>query len=211
MAMQERIEKLERQVRWLGSCALILTTIVTALLGLAAKLEPDSAKVLRARGVIIEDEQGRERILIGASAPGATKNAATMSGLLVLDPNGTARIALGNPVPDPIQGKRNAPLIGLAMYDSDGLERTGYGVHNTGGGDQPTLGLDYRDREGLSFSVQDGGPGKRAAGLIQSGTRHLYLGSGDGALIDMPGGDKPFSGLAVGEGSRVDYVLNAAK
>jgi len=210
--MQERIEKLEKQVKWLGSCALILATIVVALLGLAAKSESESAKILRARGLIIEDDQGRKRILIGASVPGAAKNAAAMNGILLLDPNGTARIALGNPVPDPSQGKRNAPLIGLVVNDSDGLERTGYGVHNTGGGDQPTLVLDYRDREGLSFSVLDGGLGKRAAGVIlQSGNRHLYLGSGDGALIDIPGGDKPFSGLAIGQGPRVDYVLNAAK
>ena len=171
--MQERIEKLERQVKWLGSCALILATIVLALLGRAAKSEPDSTKVLRARGLIIEDVQGRERILIGASVP-AMKNGATINGVLLLDANGTTRIALGNPVPDPVQGKRNAPLIGLVANDSNGLERTGYGVHNTGGGDQPTLGLDYRDREGLSFSVLDGGPG-------------------------------------IGEGSRVDYVMNAAK
>ena len=42
--MQERIEKLEKQVKWLASCALILATMVLALLGLAAKSEPDSGK-----------------------------------------------------------------------------------------------------------------------------------------------------------------------
>ena len=75
--MQQRIEKLEKQVKWLGACVLILATVVVSLLTLAAKSEPDSAKVLRARGLIIEDDQGSERILIGAPIPAAKNRGRT--------------------------------------------------------------------------------------------------------------------------------------
>ena len=55
-------------------------------------------EILRARGLVIEDEAGVERVVIGA------------------------------PTPDPRSGRRAAPLYGLVLNAADGSERGGYGV-----------------------------------------------------------------------------------
>ena len=94
--------------------------------------------VLRARGLIIEDEAGRERILIGAPVPEAANRVRTdearvqevwasrypdadgymgyyqgysheTNGLLILSEDGFDRLVLGDPVPDPNIGRRSAP------------------------------------------------------------------------------------------------------
>lgn len=63
-----RIAALERQVRWLKGYAAAATAFALALPLLASRHAP-VADVLRSKGIIIEDEQGRERILIGAPDP----------------------------------------------------------------------------------------------------------------------------------------------
>src|SRR5216683_5145136 len=173
--MQQRIEKLEKQVKWLGACVLILATVVVLLITLAAKSEPDGAKILRARGLIIEDDQGRERILIGAPIPAAKNRVRTdfdrakalwgeefgekrmasyrdvnneTDGIVILSADGFDRVAIGDPVPDPNLGKRNAPATGVVINDTRGFERTGYSVHPLGGRDQVMLGLDYAGTNG---------------------------------------------------------------
>jgi len=239
--MQQRIEKLEKQVKWLGACVLILATVVVSLITLAAKSEPDGAKILRARGLIIEDDQGRERILIGAPIPAAKNRVRTdldrakglwgeefgekrmaayrdlrneSNGIVILNADGFDRIAIGDPVPDPNIGKRNALFTGIVTNDSRGFERTGYGVNPASGRDQVMLNLDYAGTSGeaLVLSAVDAGSGTKAAGMTMWGqNRSLYVGSGDGTLIDLPGEQGPFNGIAIQEGKEVKYELNVAK
>ncbi|HEV2801968.1 MAG TPA: hypothetical protein VGW12_15940 [Pyrinomonadaceae bacterium] len=114
--------------------------------------------ILRARGLIIEDAQGRERILLGAPVPQVAgrkrKDAAT--GLVFLGENGADRITLGDE-PDPmVNGKvypRRVPGVGILIHDPDGTERGGYGVLNDG---SAVLTLDWSGSgEGFSASVND--------------------------------------------------------
>ena len=66
------------------------------------KPKTERADILRARGLIIVDEKGVERIVMGA------------------------------PVPDPPQGKRVAPGNGIVFQDAKGRERGGIGVLDDG-------------------------------------------------------------------------------
>ena len=72
----ERLVRLERQVRTL-QVSLVAACCTVGLLGLAAFRSQDSPHILRVRGLIVEDSLGRERILIGAPIPGASRRVRT--------------------------------------------------------------------------------------------------------------------------------------
>ncbi len=71
--------RLKKQIRRLRVCVAFLGAAVLVLIGTAFSTLEKHADVLRARGLIIEDDQGRERILIGSPIP-----AATWSGIAVI-------------------------------------------------------------------------------------------------------------------------------
>jgi hypothetical protein len=157
--------------------------------------------VLRVRGLIIEDDQGRERILMGAPIPQAKNRVRTdfdrvkrawagrspskymewyktyqnqMNGILLLNEDGFDRVALGDPVPDPNVGIRIAPSSGLVINDEEGFERSGYGLLNVKNQHRVVLGMDSsKGKEGLTMFLIDDGP----IGLeVNDGFRHRSLG-----------------------------------
>ena len=72
--MSENPERLKRAIRWLQAYAALMT-VAMAVLFFRSGTEADG--VLRARGLIIEDDAGRERILIGAPIPEAANRVRT--------------------------------------------------------------------------------------------------------------------------------------
>jgi hypothetical protein len=230
--MSRRIQKLERDLKWLKAYAAILTCVLlfTALAPLGQPASQDG--VIRARGLIIEDEDGRERILLGAPIPAAANRVRTdlervreiwgsrfgerymeyyanyrndMNGLLILDANGFDRIAVGDPTPDPNIGRRIAPATGIEINDEEGYERTGYGLLKVDGRYRVVLGLDSdRGTEGLALSLFDGGK----VGLTLFGERSLFLGSAPPGT--MAGASGEFHGLRIKQGDEVSYEINAA-
>jgi len=185
--LNQRVQKLERTVRTLAYYA-TASTLVLGALGLSAfRSVSDKGKVLRVRGLVIEDDKGRERILIGAPIPAAKNRVRTdlarvektwatrypqsarymeyykgyrhaVNGLLVLDENGFDRLAIGDSVPDPNIGKRIGQEVGLVMNDAKGDERTGYGLLDVQGTYRVVLGLDSRrGQEGVALVLDDAG------------------------------------------------------
>ena len=160
---------------------------------------PETDQIVRARGIIIEDENGKERILIGAPVPFAENRVRTdsariretwgkrlggdtymnwykdydhnVNGILILDEEGWDRVAIGNPVTDPIIGKRIGPSTGMIVNNSEGLERTGYGIVPVDGKDRVVLGLDKGGRESVALSV------------MPDGTAGIDVNSSDGEAI----------------------------
>ena len=232
-ALQKRVRLLERSlVLVVGACVGLILVFFT--LGTTAEMKPD---VLRARGLIIVDDQGRERVLIGAPIPPAANRVRTnlarvkeiwgkrypdpnvymkyyqgyrndTNGLLVLDDNGFDRIAIGDPVPDPNIGKRIGPSTGVTINDDKGDERSGYGLLSTKDGNRIVFGMDAADgEEGLTLSLFDKGP----VGLwARDKDRMLFLGS------EPPGDfhtglDQQFHGLLFKNGKEVRYILNVAE
>jgi hypothetical protein len=124
------VASLRREVRRLK---IVVLTLVAAAIGLLAMGEPSAqgSQSVRARSLIIEDEAGRERILIGA------------------------------PVPDPREGKRISPSVGLVINDENGFERFGVNLQANGrmlvGLDAPPGTGDERNRERIILMADQKG------------------------------------------------------
>jgi hypothetical protein len=223
--MQDRIEQLERDLRLMKLYATLLTLVVAA--GAVAAFRPaaQGTGVIRARGIVIEDARGRDRILIGAPVPESKARVRTdlarveqtwakrfpspkqymeyykgyrhsVHGMIVLDENGQDRLALGDSVPDPNIGRRLGPGTGITLNDAEGFERSGYSVLTVQGKDRVVLGLDDDRGEGIVLALHDGG--HRGLTMRRSGGE-VFLGSAPPGhpLTEMA---RAFHGLFLKEG-----------
>ncbi|MGB5008166.1 MAG: hypothetical protein WBO39_14615 [Ferruginibacter sp.] len=165
--MNDQIESLQRQLdhqkKRLSKTILFATLII---LGLSSQFmvsfrETDDNKILRAKGIVIVDDHGRERILIGAPIPPAGNRVRTdtarvralwsqrfgnadqymkwyqdynheANGILILDEQGYDKVCLGDGVPDANIGQRIGKQTGLIFCDNEGFEKGGIGVINVG-------------------------------------------------------------------------------
>ncbi|MDE2796726.1 MAG: hypothetical protein OXL34_18065 [Gemmatimonadota bacterium] len=227
-------ERLTRAIRWLQAYAALLTIALVVLFFRSGTSADD---VLRTRGLIIEDEAGRERILIGAPIPEAANRVRTdearvrevwasryedgeaymgyyqdyrheANGILILSEDGFDRVVLGDPVPDPNIGRRIAPSTGLVINDMQGFERTGYGVLVVDGTYRVVLGLDSnRGREGLVLMLEDDG---RVGVTVGHGDDMIFLG-------DLPAGlgwwglTELVRGLVIAKDGEIIHQLNGAE
>jgi hypothetical protein len=231
--MDERIEKLERTVRVLGVYAALLTALPILLAVAGFRSAGASDQVLRARGLVIVDEAGRERILLGAPIPEAANRVRTdldrvreiwgprfpeqymdfyreydhsTNGLLILDEQGFDRVAIGAPVPDPNIGKRIGPSTGMLLNDEQGFERSGYGLLNVNDVYRVVLGLDSaKGREGLALMLDDGGD---VGIMVRDDDRSIFLGSERPAEAGSQAG---FHGLRLERGDERRHEINVAK
>lgn len=225
--IEDRIASLEREQRWLKRYALFVSALLIVISG--AAFLPRNERVLRARGLVIVDDAGRERILIGAPIPVAANRVRTdlarvrktwagrfpsadqymgyyatyrneMNGVLILDRNGFDRVAVGDPVPDPNIGRRVAPSTGLVINDSLGFERSGYGLLDVNGFYRVVLGLDSnRGAESVALVVDDAGTSGIGVG---AGRRSLFAGAADSLF-----------GVVLRDGGRISQqmVLDTAR
>jgi len=160
LELRALVHALRRRVAVLHGVLLAFGTgaiLVAAWPAAQAEGGRDETKVLRLRGLIIEDDKGRERVLLGAPVPqvaGRTRKDATTA-LIFLGENGADRVALGF-MPDPqVKGKvlrRLAASAGLQINDAAGNERAGFGNMDNG---RTNLGLDWPGREAIMLSVDD--------------------------------------------------------
>lgn len=225
----DRIEQLERKVRRLSILASVFAASF-AILGLSA-FSKQQGRILRTRGIIVEDDKGRERILIGAPIPAAKNRVRTdlarvqkewaprfpdsakymgfyknyrhtMHGLLVLDENGHDRVALGDSTPDPNIGRRIGPGTGIQLNNAQGFERSGYSLLTVNGVERVVLGLDSRQgREGLALALDDAG---RVQVMVREGDKMMLLGTLSQADQAIEGA-RPDFGVVVREGNQVKH------
>lgn len=230
--MEKRINSLERTVKIQTTVLVIMAIALT--ISFFKQIKTNKNEIIYAKGIVIQDDNGNERILIGAPVPNAKNRIRTDSlkvwenwgknyepefmewykeysndnyGILILDSLGFDRIALGNPVPDLSFGQRIGPLTGLIINDENGTERTGYGVININGKNRVNLGLD--DKHGIdrvSLSVDESG----VYGLkVFDKNSRIFLGKTDSInpfLKDVPN----FNGLLIDDADNqdVDFILN---
>lgn len=179
--MEQRVKNLEKQLLFFKVVLLIIMFPIIGTVIYSFSGKDTDNEVLRVKGIIIEDENGKERILIGAPVPFAKNRARTdttkikskwaigmprgymeayktynhsCNGIVFLDENGWDKIAIGDPVPDPIIGKRLGPSTGMVYNDEKGLERSGYGLLKVDNQLRVVLGLDHGNgTEGAALSV----------------------------------------------------------
>lgn len=174
-----------------------LSGLVIGVLVLGAFVDAPGPEgdVLRAQGLVIEDAQGRPRILLGAPVPEVESR--------VRADTARVREAWAQRYPDPdgyMENYRNRirhSMNGLLVInDEQGYERSGYGLLEVDGRDRVVLGLDSRGREGVTLSLKDEGD----RGLsVYDGETTVFVGA---APADDPktGLDHPFRGLLISRG-----------
>ena len=151
-SIHERYGHLERRLRRLQVGGVIGLGLLLFLFWTVLRAQPtsadDSGQVLRVRGLIIEDAEGRPRILLGAPIPkvAGRKRKDDATGLVLIGENGADRVAIGAPTPSPqVKGEvvnRVSPGAGLVIDDPNGNERGGMTVLVNGHG---VVCLDYPD------------------------------------------------------------------
>jgi len=104
--LELRLVQLERRLGFLRTAlARVVMAVVVGVIFFSLHSHFSSTQsngILRVKGLIVEDAEGRERILIGAPVPvvSGRKRRDGAVGLLVLGENGADRIAIGAPYPD---------------------------------------------------------------------------------------------------------------
>jgi hypothetical protein len=95
--------------------------------------------------------------------------------LVVVDANGTPRVRIAAPLPDPImlgkRFKRGDAVSGLLLYDAEGNERGGYVTGDEGR--DVALTLDEINRAAVHLGVSD------------RGEMHFFLSNGRGGYVGM--------------------------
>ncbi len=188
-------------------------------------------KVIKTRGIIIVDDQGRERILLGAPIPAAKNRVRTdlarvkelwgkrfpakyldwykeynhhVNGMLVLDQNGFDRLVVGDQVTDPNIGKRIGTQTGLIFNDEEGFERGSFGLIKVKDKYRVALGMDYKGKEGATLSLHDDGP----VGLnIRNNKTSNYFGFLPAKTFDNDA-PEPFNGILMKEDKEIKYQIN---
>lgn len=143
--------------------------------------------VIRAKGIIIEDENNRERILIGAPIPFSKDRVRTdtslvrkywanqfrnpnqymkwykdykntADGIVFLNETGFDVVQVGDNLSDPNIGKRMFKSTGIIWNTQTGWERGGAGVNTADDGTpRPTIGLDDNSGEAIHMVCLDDG------------------------------------------------------
>lgn len=142
-ALSVELAALRRQVAQLRA-GLIVVVAGGLLVGAASTPE-----VVRARRIVLEDGQGRERIILDASG------ADTRPSLRFRSESGATRLSLGEQ-PDPvIEGKtypRLAPAWGMLIHNPAGDERGGFSYLDVG---RSVVSLDRGHGEGVYMTVNE--------------------------------------------------------
>jgi hypothetical protein len=142
--LQQRTDRLERRLRFFQgllvagvvataayACAALPRAEAQEVFPTAAGIDPASTGTIRARRIVLEDEHGRERIILGA------------------------------PIPDPSEGIRISPTVGMMIMDTAGFEPFGLGLQENGrivmGFDAPPGTGDDRNRERITIVADQHG------------------------------------------------------
>jgi hypothetical protein len=166
VVMEQRVARLERRARWWELACVAQLGFVVVIWFLTAHqgsqvLAQSSPKTLRVSGLIVEDAQGRPRILLGAPFPAVkerTRQDARTTSILFLDETGHDRLTLGEELEPQIGGKvpvgvhRIASGVGVVIHDGTGDERGAYGWLSNG---RALITLDRPGTEAFAAMVND--------------------------------------------------------
>jgi hypothetical protein len=198
--LQKQVRRLQRG---LFSCFALIFIFIT----LAFTSGQQKFGIIRVKGIVVEDSEGRDRILIGAPLPASPHRVRTDTalvrkywarnyrnpdqfmqwyqdyrhsaiGMAVMNEQGFDRVLIGDQLPDPNSGKRMFEAAGLTWNDREGWEKGGAGVNTTADGTaRSVMGVDDNDGEAVHIVA------------LEDGTKALMIGGENGRL--MIGMSKP--------------------
>lgn len=227
MNIEEKFQTLEHQTLVLRVLFFLQTTLLLSLTVLYFHhpyvTVTASDNVLRVHGIIIEDQEGRARILLGSPLP-ETKDRlrkdTAYNAMVFLDEAGHDRITLGEELPAQVNGslpkneQRISQGYGFMINDLQGNERGGLGFLDIG---RAVMALDRTNGDAWAALVDDhnGFAGTMAIydRQVGDGATGIFSGTqGKRAFIDVKGlDDKPRGEFAVGADQRASFQIYDAR
>ena len=229
--LQRQLDQQKKQSNRILFFASLLALVFSSQFLFSFKENADN-KILRAKGIVIVDDQGRERILIGATLPHAINRVRTdtarvralwshrfgnanqymkwyqdynhqANGILILDEQGYDKVCLGDGVPDANIGQRIGKQTGLIFCNNQGFERGGIGVIN------------LADSQNRVVMALDGENGTDATGIsvMEDGETGFFAGGkGYRMFLGASPADsytpEPLFGMVVNKKKQSLYKLN---
>lgn len=200
--VQSELVKLNKQVTWMRWYVLISSSAILVFM-ISAFSEPEKKfGIIRAKGIVIEDSSGRDRILIGTPIPFSNDRVRTdtnlvrkywaknfvedsnqymqwyknyyngAEGIVIMNENGFDRVLLGDKLADPNTGKRMFEPAGILWNDKEGWELGGAGVNTTKEGKSRSV-IGVDDKDGEAVHII----------ALEDGTKGLVIGGENGRLL----------------------------
>lgn len=201
--MEKEIKLLRKQVKQLR---LLVTLMMGA--GLTALLisftDPvQKFGIIRAKGIVLEDSAGRDRILIGAPIPFSKNRVRTdttlvrqywagnyaenadqymqwykdyhhgAEGMVVMNEQGFDRVLVGDKLADPNTGKRMFVPAGVLWNDPQGWELGGAGANTSKDGKSTRSVIGVDDNDGEAVHLI----------ALEDGTKGMVIGCENGRLL----------------------------
>ena len=128
------LEKRYRLLMVLTLCLIVLMAAQTVYTAWATRQERTDGKILRAHGLVITDDKGTARVVIGAPLPGPTYFGKVHS-----------------------SGPGRGSISGLLIYDATGTERGGYVTDDQVQGGNALLTLDNQEFQTFMLLAEPSG------------------------------------------------------
>lgn len=150
--VETRIARLESANRLYRKLLIVPCLAVLSFAVVAFKPHEGVQDLIKAKKLVVVDDDGKERVVIGRPAGESGKDA---SGVFVYDPRGQLRVSTASPQPNPPgEGQRRDAASGLLIYDATGKERGGFGTLDDG---TAVCALDGKDHEAVAMVVWPNG------------------------------------------------------
>ena len=196
-----RLNKLEKKYNRLRIISLALTFLLV-LIFTSGFIKTNKFELIRTKGIIVEDENGRDRILIGAPIPFSKNRVRTdtslvrqywaknygskaeefmkwykdyyhgAEGIVIMNERGFDRVLVGDKLADPNSGKRMFESAGITWNDKEGWELGGAGVNTTEDGKSRAV-IGVDDSTGEAVHIV----------ALEDGTKALIIGGENGRLM----------------------------
>jgi len=166
--LERRIRRMERQNLALFSVGAVLAATLAISIAKTDQIAVKAAEpptVLRVKGLVIEDQQGRARILVGAPFPAVSERVRrdeTTAAMVFLDEQGHDRFAVGEKFAPQIDGRvpenyqKAGTGYGLTLFDLIGNERGGMGfLSSAGNASRVVMVLDRPEGDAIGAIVDD--------------------------------------------------------
>jgi hypothetical protein len=200
--MEQDIHALRKQVQQLRLLIGVMFLTIFCLLIYSFRQPEDKFGIIRAKGIIIEDQQGRDRILLGAPLPASAHRVRTDTnlvrkhwaknfddpnqymqwyseyhnsgtGLVVMNEDGFDRVLVGDKLADPNTGKRMFDAAGILWNDATGWEKGGAGVNTSKDGATSRSVMGVDDSDGEAVHII----------ALEDGTKGLIIGGENGRVM----------------------------
>jgi len=213
--MEKCIEELQKRTVHLMMVVLLLgaALAITTVRSFSRRVEAaEASPVLRVKGLIVEDAQGRSRILIGAPVPAVADRLrqSPSTSMVFLDEKGHDRFLVGEAVSPTPTFHRIGASYGVTIFDTEGNERGGMGFLSNGSTvSRAAIAL---DRAGNGSA-----PGDAWGAVVDdksgfAGSAAIYapeIGRGNEAILIGTQGRKAFISLKdVDHKDRASFLLN---